>query len=276
MPTYEAVVREVVPEAPETVTIRLDCGGPVAYRAGQFLTIDPFAVRATVDRAHELQVAKGKKERPRAYSLASAPHEELIAITVKEDPPGDWPPLLSPWLVRGLKEGDRLPVAGFNGLYTPPDDLPAGAHVVHVCAGSGIVPNYGILKDLLHREVPVRQTLLFSNRRWLDVIYGEELTRLAQARPDRLRIVHSLTRDSFAPPDTEVREQRIGAGLIRDCVPDLGAAWFFVCGPSVTQYERSAARARGERPAPKFLECVRSVLLEELGVEKARVYTEGW
>jgi ferredoxin-NADP reductase len=276
MPTYEAIVREVVPEAPETVTIRLDCRAPVTYRAGQFLTIDPFTVAEVAGKALELQDRKGRKERPRAYSLASAPHEEFVAITVKEDPPGAYPALLSPWLVRGLKEGDAVSVAGFNGLYTLPDELPADAHVVHVCAGSGIVPNFAMLKDALHRGLPAKQTLLFSNRRWLDVIYGEELARLALAHPGKLRVVHALTRDPFAPPDVEVRGERIGSALIRECVPELEKAWFFVCGPSVSQHERAEARARGEKPQPKFLESVRAFLLEELGVAKARVFTEGW
>jgi ferredoxin-NADP reductase len=275
MPQFQAVVRAVVVEAPGAVTLLLDPGERLEYRAGQFLSIDPFGIDATRGLAADLEARKGRKERPRAYSLASAPHEPLLAICPKAEPAGDYPSLLSPHLAHGVKVGDALPCSGFNGLYVLPDDLPAGAHVVHVCAGSGIVPNFAIIKDALHRGLDARHTLLYSNRTWADAIYRDALTELETRHPGRLRVVHALTRDHLAPDGREVHPGRIDEALLRAAVPDLANARFFACGPSVSAHELRAARLRGDTPAPRFLEHVRALLLS-MGVDKRRLHTEGW
>ena len=274
MSTFEAEVREVVRETPDTVTLLLDADVPRDYQAGQFLNINPHELAVTRALAAELEQRKGKKERPRAYSLGSAPHEPLLSITIKEEGLGAFPALLSPYLTRDAKVGDRLPCAGFAGLYTLPPDLPADAHVVHLCAGSGIVPNYGIIKDALHRDLPVRHTLLYSNKRWDDVIYRESLTRLQAAHPDRLRILHALTRDTTGAPGRPLTG-RLGESHLREHVPDADTAWYFICGPSIPTHERLAARARGEPATPRFLEAMKAVLLG-MGIPKQRINSEGW
>lgn len=275
MQSFDAIVREVVPETPDTVTLLLDADVPRDYLAGQFLNIDPHRIPATRERAKELEAAKGRKERSRAYSLASAPHESLLAITVKEEPSGGaFPPLLTPHLVRVAKPGDVLPCAGFAGFYTLPDELAPDTQVVHLCAGSGIVPNYGIIKDALHRQLPNRQTLLYSNRRWEDVIFRRELSELARRHPESLEVIHALTRD-VAGAEGTVCNERISPTLLRKHVRDWDRALFFVCGPSITAHERSAAKTKGETPTPRFLECMKSLLLE-LGVPKQRIVYEGW
>ena len=76
---------------------------PRDYRAGQFLNVNPHEIEATRALAADLERRKGKKERPRAYSLASAPHEARFAITIKEESGGTFPPLLTPWLCRDAK-----------------------------------------------------------------------------------------------------------------------------------------------------------------------------
>lgn len=275
MAHFEAVIRDVLPETPDTVTLLLEIADPPPYRAGQFLSIDPLQMPALAPLAGELAEKKGRKERPRAYSLASAPHEPLVAITVKEDPPGEFPALLSPWLVHQAKPGDRLPCIGFSGFYCLPDDLAADTHVVHLCAGSGIVPNFGILKDAVHRGLPQHHTLLYSSRRWEDVIFREGLTMLPRTHGGQVKVVHALTRDQAAPPATTVHPARIDDRLIRDHVPDLAKALFLLCGPSIPTHEKRAAKARGETPPPRFLESTKA-LLEGLGVDRKHILSEGW
>ena len=175
MPQFESTVVERREEAPGCVTLVLDPRAPAHYRAGQFLSIDPRALDATRDRVARSEAAKGRRERPRAYSLASAPHEPLLAITVKAEPDGLYPSVLTPHLVHGVHPGDTLPFSGFNGLYALPEALPPGAHVLHVVAGTGIVPNWSILKDALHRGVDVRHTLLYSSKSYSEMIYRTDL-----------------------------------------------------------------------------------------------------
>src|SRR5262245_8201122 len=148
----EVMVAEAVYETPDTTTLVFFTGNDrLDYKAGHFLTIDPHQFEDLQRFTAFLEDLKGKREPPRAYSMASAPHERYLAVTVKEERyisgVTKFPPLLSPLLVKRTTRGMRLEVTGFTGPYTLPEDIESKTdHLVHVCAGSGIVPNFSILK----------------------------------------------------------------------------------------------------------------------------------
>jgi 3-ketosteroid 9alpha-monooxygenase subunit B len=279
--TFDVALTRVVQETPDTVTLYLDdAGGAPGYRAGQFLTIDPHQFAVLAELIDHLEERKGKREPVRAYSMSSAPHEPEVAITVKEEPyiPGTtlYPPLLSPVLVK-LVPGTRLRVTGFTGGYVLPDDLEARAdHLVHVVAGSGSVPNFAMLKDCLRRGVKVRHTFIYSNKTRADVCFRQELEGLEEMFPDRLRVVHCLTREQdegcFGP---SVRRGRVRLELFRELIPDPQACVAYVCGPGITPWDRKAARAAGQDPAPRFLETAIATL-RELGVPRNQIKQEAY
>ena len=73
-------------DAPDTTTLFLFAGNEsLDYEAGHFCTIDPNQFGELEHFIAYLEDQKGSKEKPRAYSLASAPHERYLAITVKEE-----------------------------------------------------------------------------------------------------------------------------------------------------------------------------------------------
>jgi 3-ketosteroid 9alpha-monooxygenase subunit B len=273
----EARVARVIRETDDAVTLVLDGGGAHDYRAGQFLTIDPHRIphlSPTIDR---LEAAKGKREPVRAYSMASAPSEPL-AITVQEERfvPGVTPyqPLLSPHLVRELSEGTPLVVRGFTGPYVLPDGFEG--HVVHLCAGSGIVPNFAILKDALRERPSLRHTLVYSNRDAARVIFARELDALERAHPDRLRVIHTITRPRDGDsPTARVRHGRIDRALLEDAIGAPERALILACGPGVGPHERARARELGVEPAPRFLETALA-LVAGLGVPSERIITEAY
>lgn len=278
----EVMVADVVQETADTTTLVLFTGNDrLDYLAGHFLTVDPRQFPALERWVAYLEDLKGKREAPRAYSLASAPHERYLAITVKEETYQSgqtrYPPLLSPMLVRRTPRGSRFVITGFTGPYVlPPRVEDKTDHLVHVVAGSGSVPNWSILKHALREHPRLRHTFVYSNRTWDDVIYREGLRRLEAEHPDRLRVVHTLTRE----PDAErhgpgVRRGRISAELLRELVPDPRAALYYACGPAVGPIERAAAKERGETPAPRFLEAALGAL-DELGVPRDRVKRESY
>jgi hypothetical protein len=129
----QVVVSEVVVETPDTVTLVYEGPDEYEYRAGQFLTIDPHQFPSLRRWIQLLEQLKKKKEPPRAYSMASAPHEPL-AITIKEETwtPGEqkYPTVLSPFLVHEVKAGMPMTVSGFTGPYHLPDDIEStdGSH----------------------------------------------------------------------------------------------------------------------------------------------------
>src|SRR5437773_6579222 len=137
--------------------------------------------------------------------MSSEPHERYIAITVKEERyisgKTKYPPLLSPLLVRRTPPGTRMMITGFTGPYTlNARILEKTNHLFHICAGSGSVPNFSIIKSALKLHPELRHTLLYSNRTWEDVIFRSEIEALAQAHPDQLKVIHTLTRE--AHPET--------------------------------------------------------------------------
>lgn len=279
---FEVMVSDVIVETPDTVTLMLFTGSERhEYQAGQFVTIDPHQFESLERWVAFLEDEKGRREAPRAYSLASAPHEPRLAITIKEERyesgSTQYPPLLSPLLVRGVTRGTPMIVSGFAGPYVlPPRVEEKTDHLVHVVAGSGSVPNWSILKHALREHPRLRHTFVYSNKTWSDVIYREGLRRLAAEHPDRLRVVHTLTRE--AEPERhgpDVRRGRITADLLRELIPDPKAALVYACGPAIGPFERKAAREKGEVPAPRFLEAALAALAE-LGVPKDRVKRESY
>ena len=274
--TFEVVVTDVVHETPDTVTLVLGAEKMPSYRAGQFLTIDPHAFPILAGQVAYLEHLKGKKELVRAYSMASAPHEPL-AITIKEEPyrPGDLHfPLLSPVLVYSCPGGTRFPVVGFTGPYTlPPDVEQRTGHIVHVVAGSGVVPNFSILKDSLRSHPKLRHTFIDTNKTWGDVIFQSTLARLAAEHPDRLRVVHTLTRHEDPPPG--VRKGRVTKELLEEFIPDRDTAFAYVCGPAIASWDRKKAMEAGEQPTPRFLETTLAHL-QAVGFTPARIRREAY
>ena len=94
----------------------------------------------------------------------------------------------------------------------PTTSAPRTDHVVHLCAGSGSVPNVSMIKWALAHEPKVRQTFIYSNKTWNDIIYRDELTAMEAKHPDRLRVFHALTRE---PETFPLHRQACGAAASR-------------------------------------------------------------
>ena len=267
-------------DTPDTTTLFMSTGDePIEYEAGHFCTIDPHQFGELEHFTAYLEDQKGQREKPRAYSMASAPHEEHLAITIKEEryESGEtpYPPLLSPLLTYYIQEGRRLVISGFTGAYTFPADVcERTGHILHVCAGSGIVPNRSLIKESLHRGDPLRHTLLFSNKTRQDIIYFEEFEVLREQYPDRLDVIHCITREDPAAI-RGARSGRISEELLREVAPDPSKVMAYSCGPGITPYERRAARAKGETPEPRFVENM-VALLQEHGLDKKQIRQESW
>ena len=278
--TMEVTVSEVVVETPDTVTLVYEGPDTFDYRAGQFCTIDPHQFRPLARWIELLELLKKKKEPPRAYSMASAPHEPL-AITIKEETwtPGEqkYPTLLSPFLVHEVTAGMPMTISGFTGPYTLPDDIEDKTdHIVHLCAGSGSVPNFSMLKHALRDRPRLRHTFIYSNKTWDDVIFRDALNALAEQHAEQLRVVHSLTRqqDWSGLPGT-VRKGRLTLDVLREVVPDHGTAIFYACGPALSPWDRLAAREKGVEPTPRFMETVHD-MMKALEVPKGRFKEEAF
>jgi ferredoxin-NADP reductase len=280
--TFDTVVLESIVETHDTRTLVLDAGRVLQpWRAGQYVSIDPHQFVMLRSFVEYLEDVKHRREPPRAYSMSSAPHEPYLAITIKEEVyqrgVTQYPPLLSGLLVHQIRAGDRLSVHGFAGPYVLPHDVEDRTdHVLHLCAGSGGVPDLSIVKDSLHRHTRLRHTFIYSNKTWDDVIFRDDLTKLQQQHADRLRVIHTLTRQTGPLPEgLEIRSGRVDADLLRSVFDREPRSLVYACGPAITVWERRACAAQGTTPPPRFMEAMLS-LLAAVDVPKERITVESY
>src|SRR5215203_4309876 len=169
-----AEVVEVVPETPRTKSLVLKVPDWEGHKAGQHVD-----VRLTAPDGYQAQ---------RSYSIASAPEDERLMLTVDRLDDGE----VSPYLTDVLMAGDKLELRGPIGGYFTWDESDGGPLLL-VGGGSGVVPLMAMIRHrvAVGSEVPTR--LLYSSRSYEEIIYRKELENLA-ARDSSLEVIHTLTR----------------------------------------------------------------------------------
>jgi len=160
----------------------------------------------------------------RSYSIASAPADGTLVLTIERLEDGE----VSPYLVDELKPGDKLELRGPLGGYFV-WDAAVGGPLLLVGGGSGVVPLMAILRERVGAGSDAAVRMLASWRTVDDIIYAAELERLA--RLDGIEVVHTLTRG--APHGWSGRTGRIDRAALSEVAwaPE-GAGLSFVCGPT--------------------------------------------
>ena len=227
-------VASVERETEDAVTIHLKQPllRKIQYAAGQYLTLE-------VD-------ADGGKG-CRAYSISSTPGlDKTLSITVKRIAGGQ----VSNRLVQGLSAGDSLRTLGARGRFIFSPQAGERRHLVLFAAGSGITPVFSILKSALHFEPGSRVSLIYGNRNTDSVIFRDKLERLQAMFPDRLRVLHVLSRPD-APCDHSGRLTRERVVEVLAALPtwDAGRTEFYACGPGGMMEEVTAGLAACGVPA---------------------------
>jgi len=223
-----------VPENARTRTLVLTVPGWTGHRAGQHVDI-----RLTAEDGYQAE---------RSYSIASAPAGDRVELTVERLDDGE----VSPYLAGELQPGDQLELRGPIGGYFAWSGT-GHEPLLLVGGGSGIVPLMAILRTrvTIGSAVPVR--LLASFRTSGDVIYGDEIARLAAQDPV-VDAAFTLTRAQ--PPGWTGYARRIDTDLLAEVAwPAADAPIAYVCGPT------------------PFVESVAASLVK-LGYDPARIKTE--
>lgn len=229
-----AEVADIRLETPRVKTLILDVPGWVGHLPGQHVDI-----RLTAEDGYQAQ---------RSYSIASAPNGERLEITVERLDDGE----VSPYLVDVLHPGDRIELRGPIGLYFT-WDVDDGGPLFLVAGGSGVAPLMAMVRHRANVGSQVPTRLLLSSRSPVDIIYRDELNRLAGGDAS-LEVTHTLTR--FQPPGWEGYRRRIDIEMLTEAGwPPEAQPLCYICGP--TQLVESAASA-----------------LVELGHDPARIRTE--
>ena len=212
-------VVEVAPETSRTRTVMLDVPDWPGHRAGQHVD-----VRLTAEDGYQTE---------RSYSIASPPEDQRLSLTVERLDQGE----VSPYLTEEVRAGDQLEIRGPIGGYFV-WDISLGGPLLLIGGGSGIVPLMAMLR---HREIALKDRdmtarhqlparLLYSSRRWDEIIYRDELTRLA-ANDATLEVVHTLTREQ--PDGWKGFKRRIDRMMLNEVAwPATEKPRIFICGPT--------------------------------------------
>jgi ferredoxin-NADP reductase len=204
-----ATVVELIDETPRVRSLVLDVEDWEGHRAGQHVD-----VRLTAEDGYQAE---------RSYSIASAPEDGRLVLTVERLEDGE----VSPYLAGDLEPGEQFELRGPIGGYFV-WEAAQGGPLFLVGGGSGIVPLMSMARHRAAAGSDVDATLLGSWRTLEDVIYREELDGLAAGG---LRVVHTLTRER--PPDWDGYARRVDEELLREVSPRPDAEpRVFVCGPT--------------------------------------------
>ncbi len=212
-------VLELVEETPRCKSILLERGDWPGHRAGQHVD-----VRLTAEDGYQAQ---------RSYSIASAPDDEQLVLTVERLSDGE----VSPYLADELRSGDTLELRGPIGGYFV-WEASLGGPLMLIAGGSGVVPFRAILRYWAAGDRVVPARLLYSSRSLGEVIYREELTRLAA--DDGVDVQFALTREW--PEDWRGHRGRISRTLLEEVAwPPHDRPLTYICGPSA--FVETAAEA---------------------------------
>jgi ferredoxin-NADP reductase len=200
-------VREVVDETAQARTLVLDVPDWAGHVAGQHVD-----VRLTAEDGYQAQ---------RSYSIASAPEDRRLALTIERIDDGE----VSPYLAGEVRAGDEFEIRGpVGGHFTW--RVQDGGPLLLVAGGSGLVPLMAMLRHRAAQGNDVDARLLLSARSLEDVFYRDELSAL-----DGVRVSYTLTRER--PADWSGYDRRVDAEMLAEVGPAASEdPRIFVCGPT--------------------------------------------
>jgi ring-1,2-phenylacetyl-CoA epoxidase subunit PaaE len=193
----------------------------------------------------------GGDEVRRSYSICS-PVGGPLRVAIKLLPEGRF----SHYACNALKPGDTLEVFPPVGRFTTSLEPTRARHYAAIAAGSGITPVISILSSALAVEHHSRFTLIYGNRTTASIMFLEELEDLKDRYPERLQLVHVLSREA---PGVDLLAGQIDRAkltrILERLLPPESVDEWFLCGPL------------------KMIEEVRSTLIEA-GVPAGTIHRE--
>ena len=216
---HDLPVSNITPEAAGAVAITFqvpeDLRSGFNFKAGQFLTL-----RAIID---------GNDVR-RSYSISSSQNSYAQNGTLEVGIRPVQGGVFSNWAASKLKVGDVLRVMPADGRFIV--QRPRAIHRVGFAAGSGITPILSILASTLEEQTESKFTLVYGNRRMDSVMFNEALQDLKDRYPNRLTLIHVLSRQAQEVPllegridETKVKE------IVASLLPAASMDEVFICGP---------------------------------------------
>lgn len=162
--------------------------------------------------------ATDEKGNMRTFSFVTAPHEDDLAITTRMRESAFKNTL------KNMEEGAEIEINGPMGNFVlhEKSDRPA----IFLAGGIGITPYMSMIKDSLHRNLPHKIFLFYSNRRPEDAAYLEELEALDK-ESESFTMIATMTQDE----SWQGEKGYISMDMVDRHVPDRSNAVYYITGP---------------------------------------------
>ncbi len=227
LPRAEVVHRVDITE--DLMVLKLKPSVPYAYKAGQYCTL-------------------GRQGVERAYSLASAPEEELLEVFVELVPLPDG--ALTP-IMWDMNVGDTMSIRPrAKGIFTL--DQRYHKHVM-VATVTGVSPYVGIVRSYLRRGDEGHHFYILQGASYEDEFtYRDELEELAREHPDVVTYVPTVSR----PNDERNADWQGTTGRVNTIVEEWIERWgltqedvlVYACGhPGMIEDLRERLEPQGYR-----------------------------
>lgn len=228
-------VSSVEPLTDDAVAITFEVPDDLAdrfrYLPGQHVT-----VKADVDGA----------DVRRSYSVCANANTGTLRVGVKRLDGGAF----STFATSRLATGDTLEVMPPVGEFTISPDPNNVHHYAAIVAGSGITPVLSLVSTTLQSEPRSRWSVILGNKGASSVMFLDELQGLKDRYPDRLQLIHVLSREL---PDLDLFAGRINEAKLSELFDHLldpaTVDHWYLCGPfEMVTGARSVIEARGADP----------------------------
>lgn len=202
----ELSVIETKQETPDVKSIKLGLQERIDYKPGQYMMI-------------KLDVNDPNNGNTRSLSIASSPTENFLLFSTKISQ--------TPFKQKynSLKIGDKVKLKGPMGIFVLKEDA---QEIILLGGGIGITPFRDMIKYATDKKLPMKVTLLYSNRTPADIVYKDEW-QVFEKQNKNFKIVNTITDVSDA--SWKGRTGRINESMIREFCNDLSNAIFYICGP---------------------------------------------
>jgi ring-1,2-phenylacetyl-CoA epoxidase subunit PaaE len=205
----ELRIDAIIKETPDSFSYYFSADEPVNYKAGQFLTI--------------LFDINGRNVR-RSYSLGSTLGiDEKMFITVKRKTNGE----VSRYMQDHFETGHTLDALSPAGRFII-DEIPADQYVFFA-AGSGIVPVFSLIKELLYHYPETTVNLFYQCRTENEVIYYRSIEALKEKFTSRFSVSFY-----YSQPIGNNRAVRMNNFMVESILKQFHSTEntkFYTCGP---------------------------------------------
>jgi len=236
---YQTEIVNIIDEAINTKIFRLKLPENFFYKPGQFIRIkfDPNLIisyaeerfkNGEIDEKILEQIKIRAKKNFREFSITNPYNGEYIELLIEKSETGGF----SPWIYDNAKVGEKIEIDGPYGKFILDENE---KYVCFLAAGSGIAPIMCHIRYSIEKKLNQKLLLIYSNKTLNHISYKDELERLEKENPEKLFVVHTLTRLSEEEKKNwEGYTKRIDAEMIKECLSEFNfpieETSFYICG----------------------------------------------